>query len=31
MQPSRNIDRLIEIMAALRQPETGCPWLSMDR
>ena len=26
MQPSRDIDRLIEIMAALRQPETGCPW-----
>lgn len=26
MQPSRNIDRLIEIMAALRDPETGCPW-----
>ena len=23
---SRNIDRLIEIMAALRNPETGCPW-----
>ena len=26
MQPSRDIERLIEIMAALRQPETGCPW-----
>ncbi|MGN6549486.1 MAG: nucleoside triphosphate pyrophosphohydrolase [Pararhizobium sp.] len=26
MQPSRDIQRLIEIMAALRQPETGCPW-----
>jgi ATP diphosphatase len=26
MQPSRDIDRLLEIMAALRQPETGCPW-----
>ncbi|MDJ0930747.1 nucleoside triphosphate pyrophosphohydrolase [Breoghania sp.] len=26
MQPSRDISRLIEIMAALRQPETGCPW-----
>ena len=26
MQPSRDIDRLIEIMADLRQPETGCPW-----
>ncbi|MXN54230.1 nucleoside triphosphate pyrophosphohydrolase [Shinella sp. AETb1-6] len=26
MQPSRDIDRLIEIMQALRQPETGCPW-----
>lgn len=26
MQPSGNIDRLIEIMAALRAPETGCPW-----
>lgn len=23
---SRNIDRLIDIMAALRDPETGCPW-----
>jgi len=23
---ARNIDRLIEIMAALRDPETGCPW-----
>ncbi|RVU39377.1 nucleoside triphosphate pyrophosphohydrolase [Hwanghaeella grinnelliae] len=23
---NRNIDRLIEIMAALRNPETGCPW-----
>jgi len=26
MQPSRDIKRLIEIMAALRDPETGCPW-----
>ncbi len=26
MQPSRDIDRLIEIMAALRTPATGCPW-----
>ncbi|MBN9046401.1 MAG: nucleoside triphosphate pyrophosphohydrolase [Rhizobiales bacterium] len=26
MEPSRNIDRLLEIMAALRDPETGCPW-----
>jgi ATP diphosphatase len=26
MEPSRDIDRLIEIMAALRDPETGCPW-----
>ncbi|WP_439631085.1 nucleoside triphosphate pyrophosphohydrolase [Shinella sp.] len=26
MEPSREIKRLIEIMAALRQPETGCPW-----
>jgi nucleoside triphosphate diphosphatase len=26
MQPSRDISRLIEIMASLRQPETGCPW-----
>jgi ATP diphosphatase len=26
MQPSRNISRLIEIMAALREPVTGCPW-----
>jgi ATP diphosphatase len=24
--PSRNIARLIEIMAALRTPVTGCPW-----
>jgi ATP diphosphatase len=24
--PSRDIDRLIEIMAALRTPKTGCPW-----
>jgi len=23
---SRQIDRLIDIMAALRNPETGCPW-----
>lgn len=26
MTPSRDISRLIEIMAALRHPETGCPW-----
>jgi len=26
MTPSRDIDRLIEIMAALRTPHTGCPW-----
>lgn len=26
MTPSRDIGRLIEIMAALRTPETGCPW-----
>lgn len=26
MIPSRDIQRLIEIMAALRAPQTGCPW-----
>jgi ATP diphosphatase len=26
MQPSRDIARLIEIMAALRDPNSGCPW-----
>ncbi len=26
MEPSRDISRLIEIMAALRTPGTGCPW-----
>lgn len=26
MYPSKDISRLIEIMAALRDPETGCPW-----
>ncbi|TWD57859.1 ATP diphosphatase [Agrobacterium vitis] len=26
MEPSKDIARLLEIMAALRQPETGCPW-----
>jgi nucleoside triphosphate diphosphatase len=26
MQPSRDIRRLIEIMAALRDPVRGCPW-----
>jgi ATP diphosphatase len=26
MTPSRDIHRLIEIMAALRHPVTGCPW-----
>jgi ATP diphosphatase len=26
MTPSRDINRLLEIMAALRTPNTGCPW-----
>ncbi len=26
MQPSRNLSRLVEIMEALRDPQTGCPW-----
>ncbi len=26
MTPSRDIGRLLEIMAALRDPKTGCPW-----
>jgi ATP diphosphatase len=26
MEPSRDISRLIEIMAALRDPVSGCPW-----
>lgn len=26
MTPSRDINRLLEIMAALRTPGTGCPW-----
>jgi ATP diphosphatase len=26
MKPSRDIARLIEIMAALRTPKSGCPW-----
>lgn len=26
MEASKDIGRLIEIMAALRNPETGCPW-----
>jgi MazG family protein len=26
MQPSRDFPRLVEIMARLRDPETGCPW-----
>src|SRR5215472_15560871 len=26
MKPSRDISHLIEIMAALRTPRTGCPW-----
>ena len=26
MRPSRNVDRLIEIMTALRDPDDGCPW-----
>jgi ATP diphosphatase len=24
--PSRDVDRLLDIMAALRTPKTGCPW-----
>ena len=26
MKPSRDITRLLDIMAALRTPVTGCPW-----
>ncbi len=26
MQPSRDLSRLVEIMARLRDPQTGCPW-----
>jgi len=26
MTPSRDIARLVEIMAALRDKDTGCPW-----
>jgi ATP diphosphatase len=26
MTPSRDINRLLDIMAALRTPKTGCPW-----
>src|SRR5690242_17267792 len=26
MTPSRDVSRLLEIMAALRTPGTGCPW-----
>src|SRR5271154_3959666 len=26
MTPSRDIARLLDIMAALRTPNTGCPW-----
>ncbi len=26
MQPSRDLSRLVEIMAALRSPDGGCPW-----
>jgi ATP diphosphatase len=26
MQPSRDVDRLLAIMAALRTPGSGCPW-----
>lgn len=26
MKPARNIERLIELMAALRTPGSGCPW-----
>jgi nucleoside triphosphate diphosphatase len=26
MQPSRELSRLVEIMAALRDPDGGCPW-----
>jgi ATP diphosphatase len=26
MEPSKDISRLLDIMATLREPETGCPW-----
>lgn len=26
MQPGRDVSRLVDIMAALRTPQTGCPW-----
>jgi ATP diphosphatase len=26
VEPSRDVSRLIEIMAALRNPDGGCPW-----
>ncbi|MEM9732613.1 MAG: nucleoside triphosphate pyrophosphohydrolase [Pseudomonadota bacterium] len=26
MQPGRDVSRLVEIMAALRTPDSGCPW-----
>src|SRR5690348_7840735 len=26
MKPARDIERLLEIMAALRTPGSGCPW-----
>src|SRR5882757_9698364 len=26
MKPSRDVARLLDIMAALRTPQTGCPW-----
>lgn len=26
LEPSRNIERLLEVMQRLRDPETGCPW-----
>lgn len=26
MQPSRDIQKLLDIMSALRAPDTGCPW-----
>jgi MazG nucleotide pyrophosphohydrolase domain len=26
MQPSRDVAQLIEIVEALRRPESGCPW-----
>ena len=26
MTPSRDIGRLVEVMARLRDPDNGCPW-----